>query len=244
MLNKKFYFKSLRKIVVGFGTLFNNVQIDRKDNDSAAAKSFVVPLSYAPREHYMATLRDGLDGLQTILPRMSYEMTGMQYDATRKLTTTGFTKGEIPTPAIQEFYKQLNPVPYNVSFDLNIFTRTIEDSLQIIEQIVPYFTPGFNIAIKEVDELNIVRDVQILLESVQPSDTWEDSVEGGRVITWTLSFTAEMNLYPPVEVSKVILKAISDIKKSVNVVDENITVEVSPITAKKSEPHTTTTTIL
>ena len=245
MLGQKFYFQSLRKIVVGFGTLFNTVEIDKQDDNSAANKTFIVPLSYAPREHYIASLRDRHDGvgIQSTLPRMSYEMTGMTYDPTRKLATTGYNKQEVNTPSVQEFYKQLNPVPYIVNFDVNIYTRTIEDSLQIIEQVVPYFTPSFNIAIKEIPELNIVRDISVTLDNVQPNDSWEGTLEENRVVSWTLSFSVEAHIYPPVTQSKVILQAITDIKYSDTQVAENITVSVDPLTAKQSDTHTITTSI-
>lgn len=245
MLGQRFYFQSLRKTVVGFGTLFDAIQIDRQDNDSVSAKTFVVPLSYAPREHYIATLRDSVatTGVQTTLPRMSYEMTGMTYDPTRKLSTTGYNKHEALAPAVKEFYRQLNPVPYIVTFDLNIYTRTIEDSLQIIEQVVPYFTPSFNISIKEISELSISRDVSVTLDSVTPNDTWESAVEEVRVISWTLSFSVEANIYPPVTVNGIINQAIIDLKLTNDTTLENITAAVSPNTANESDTHTITTTI-
>ena len=170
-------------------------------------------------------------------------MTGLTYDPTRKLATTGYKKQEISTPAIQEFNRQLNPVPYIATFDLNIYTRTIEDSLQLIEQIVAYFTPSFSITIKEIPEMNISRDVSVTLDGIQPQDTWENTVEELRVISWALSFSVEVSIYPPIAQSKVILQAIVDIRESATQIDETITVAVDPITAKESDAHAIVTSI-
>lgn len=243
MDGNNFYFGSLRKLVSGVGTLFNNIVIEHDDDDSDEHDKLIkVPLSYAPREHYMSVLRDKNNGLYMTLPRMSYAMTDMTYDPTRKKITTNYNRHISADAGIQEFYQQLNPIPYNVGFQLNVMTRTIEDGLQIIEQITPYFTPDFNIVIKEMPELGLVRDVPVSLESVAFDDSYSGQVGDERILTWTLTFTCMSQIYPPMKLSKVILKTITTLKENADKDIETITHEVTPNTAKKDEAWTITET--
>lgn len=241
--NNQFYFQSIRKMVVAFGTVFNGVELVRADDDSAETKSFIVPLAYAPREHYISTLKNGLDGVQISYPRMSYEMVGLQYDPSRKLATTAYNKREVTTPSDQNFYKQLNPVPYLFSFRLSVYVRTIEDGLQIVEQIVPYFTPDFVVTVKEITNLDIKRDVPIQLDSITSEDSFEGDVISERTIVWTLDFIMKGYIYPPIRQEKPILTAIAKINSKVNKTLETVAVSVDPLTAKESEVWNAITTI-
>jgi hypothetical protein len=175
---------------------------------------------------------------------MSYEMVGMSFDPTRKLSTTGYYKKETTTVSDSRLYKQLNPVPYNFNFNLNVYSRTTEDGLQIIEQILPYFRPDFTVTIKEVTELDIKRDVTIVLDGIDPTDTWESSVAETRVTAWTLSFTVRGNIYPPISLSKPILTSTVNINQKLGEPPiETLTVAVDPLTAKENEVWTAVTTI-
>ena len=169
MFGKHFYHESLRKVVVAFGTIFNNITIHRTDSSGNVIQSLKVPLAYSPKEKFLTRLEQqpNLDNREfsVTLPRMGFEIAGISYDPSRKLQKLGkFKAVKSSSSSIMDY--QYNPVPYNISFNLFSFTATAEGGLQIIEQILPYFQPDYTVTINAIPSMGIKRDVPIILNSV------------------------------------------------------------------------------
>lgn len=197
MLGTYFYHEILRRTVIGFGTLFNNIEIRHKDDAGKVQSKMKVPLAYGPIQKFLAKVEQQpqLNSRAAItLPRMSFEMTGIQYDATRKASITQTFK-TCNTGTLGNIKKVYMPVPYNVSFALSIATKLNDDMLQIIEQILPYFQPGLNLSINLVDSIGEKRDVPIILENINMSDDYEGSFDNRRALITTLTFTAKTYLF-------------------------------------------------
>lgn len=206
--DKIFYFASIRKIVLAFGTLFDDIHIQKKDESGTLIRSIKVPLSYAPSQPFLGRLQQGdlksapYSNIESILPRMSFEFSSLTYDATRKLNAIHFNMKSINQSGDVHF--QLAPVPWDINFNLNVYSELMDDSLQILEQILPYFNPSFNITVKEIPELGITKDVPILLSAVDIQDQYESGFQNRRIINWTLGFTCKSELFPPIKNEKVI----------------------------------------
>lgn len=200
---------SIRKYVIFFGTLFNQVFITREDSNGDTIQSMKVPLNYGPKEKFLARL-EGNPSLERpiaiSLPRMSFEIVNFSYDPTRKLATLGRIRGEDPANADKMRY-QYNPVPYDIQFNLYIMVKNAEDGTRIVEQILPFFAPEFTATLNVNPELNIKYDVPISLDSVSQEDTYEGSFETRRAIIWTLSFTMKAYIFGPTRTSSVIKQA-------------------------------------
>jgi hypothetical protein len=191
-----FYNRVIRKTVVGFGNLFNNITLVRYNADNSEAERFIVPIVYAAKEDYVMRLEGdpNLDKkIQIALPKMSYQMNGMTYDASRKLNTNikGFAKQTDGSTS-----SQYNPVPYNFDFSLFLYVRNIEDGTQMIEHIVPYFAPDYTIKINLIPEMGIIKEIPVILNSVDmPIEYDGDREKDTRVIIWTLNFTVKGLIY-------------------------------------------------
>ena len=220
MLGTHFYHEIIRKTIVGFGTLFNNVELRRTDKSGNIVQTIKVPLAYGPREKFLARLEaepqlDGRAEAQIQLPRISFEMKGISYDPSRKLSPVNIctTPKSGDTKAV---YTQYSPVPYNIDFELNIISKNNDDSVQILEQILPYFQPVFNISIKLVDTTSEVKDIPIILNNVGMQDDYEGDFRKRRALIHTLSFVAKTYLYGPVATSDVIRTVNVDIGTAIN----------------------------
>lgn len=207
-----YYHEILRKIVIGFGTLFNDITIKTTDSSNNVINSQKVPLAYAPQQKFLARLEQSEDlskTTQITLPRMSFEFTGLQYDSSRKVTTT--QKFLVPSPSNDGTVKQaFMPVPYNMAFELNIYTKLNDDMLQIVEQILPYFQPQFNLTVELVSSAAEKRDIPIVLEGLSMDDQYDGNFDTRRALIYTLRFTAKTYLFGPVAKdvsSKIIQKA-------------------------------------
>ena len=197
MLGTYFYHEILRKTVIGFGTLFNNIHIRHKTDGGGNFSVMKVPLAYGPMQKFLARIQQqpDLDRETAIsLPRISFEMGGIQYDSSRKtgLAQTFLTKSGTNAK------KVYMPVPYNVGFELSIMSKLSDDALQILEQIIPYFQPSFNITVNLVESIGEKKDIPIVLESVNYSDSYEGSFDSRRILIYTLAFTAKTYLFGPV----------------------------------------------
>ena len=197
MLGTYFYHEILRKTVIGFGTLFNNINIRHKDASGTNFSVLKVPLAYGPMQKFLARIQQQPDldrEIAITLPRLSFEMQGLQYDPTRKtgIAQTFLTKNGTNAK------KVYMPVPYNVAFELSIMSKLSDDALQILEQIVPYFQPSFNITVNLIDSIGEKKDIPIVLESINYSDQYEGGFESRRTIIYTLAFTAKTYLFGPV----------------------------------------------
>ena len=249
MFGRQFYHESLRKIVVAFGTIFNNIVIVRQDSDGGTIQRIKVPLAYSPKEKFLTRLEQqpNLDQREMAisLPRMGFEISGLSYDSSRKLQRVGKFKNVNTSDAGKQYY-QYNPVPYNLSFNLYSFTATAEDGLCIVEQILPYFQPDYTVTINAIPSMGIKRDVPITLNSVDYQDTYDGSFTNRRAVNYTMNFTAKTYLYGPIYSSKVIKETQTDIYTDTTGSpkrEERIVVVPNPTTADADDDFGFTTTI-
>lgn len=202
-----FYHGIIRKTIVSFGKLFSSIYIDRKEGDSvtgATVQRLQVPLAYAPKEKWLVRLEQDPDlssNVYTTLPRMSFEILGYTYDSVRK---TNRMQKIVCGSGVDSMNFVYSPAPYNIEISLYILTKTQEDGLQIIEQILPTFTPEYTLSIKVLPEMNIIQDVPVILNSVSVQDDYDGDFQTRRFVTHTLNFTLKTNLYGAVENNKVI----------------------------------------
>ena len=186
-----FYNRALRKYVIGFGNLFNEITLVRYNPDYSEAQRMIVPIVYAPKEDYVTRIETDphLDKkTQITLPRMSFELLGFNYDASRKQNTN--TRQFAQTS--QGLVAQYNPVPYNFDFNLYLYVRNIEDGTQIIEHILSYFTPDYTMKLNMIPEMGIVKEIPVILNSTAQDIDYEGNFERDtRVIIWTLAFTVK-----------------------------------------------------
>ena len=230
MLGTYTYHEIFRRSVVAFGTLFNNIELRRND------EVMKVPLAYGPKAKFLARLDQVPDPtnkrVQITLPRISFEINGLEYDSSRKVSPT--QKVKIASTA-DKSKNMFMPVPYNLSFEMGIISKNQEDALQIVEQILPYFQPHYNLSIKLVPSMNETRDVPIVLTNVEYEDIYEGEFAIRRAITYTLQFTMKTYLYGPVTESKVIKKTITDMYTDVNTTsaprEVRYTIQPNPISA-------------
>ena len=175
MLGQQFYHETIRKVVVAFGTVFNDIHLVRKDNDGSIIQTMKVPLAYGPRQKFLVRLREDADLTKQVavtLPRIGFEITGLSYDPGRKLNRVQQFKKVKGTTA-KQLDTQYMPVPYNVDFELYILSKQSDDALQIVEQILPYFQPDYTVTINDNTDMGIKRDVPIILNSVGYEDDYE-----------------------------------------------------------------------
>ena len=250
MLGNRFYNQSLRKLIIAFGQVFNNIVIQRTNKTGGVTARIKVPLAYAPKEKFIVRLdqQANLNSREfaTSLPRMGFEITGLAYDPSRKLTRVQ-KYSQVKTG---EDGKKLNfnytPVPYNINLQLYIFTATAEDGLQIVEQILPFFQPDFTVTINAVPALDIKRDVPIVLGNINYEDNYDGDFTTRRAVIYTLSFTAKSYLFGPMNNSSVIKKSQADIGTDTDTPltrEERIVVIPNPTTADADDDFGFTTTI-
>ena len=201
-----FYNEILRKTIISFGTLFNGLTIKQ---DGSTVK---VPLAYGPTQKFLARLEQAPNlsqATQISLPRMSFEFTGLTYDSSRKVTTTQTIAVKNPDDGT-DIKKVFMPVPYNMQFELAIMCKLNDDALQLVEQILPFFQPQYNLTINLVSLINEKKDVPVVLENITMDDQYEGDFTSRRVLLYTLRFTAKTYLFGPVtSASKDIIKTAS-----------------------------------
>ena len=209
MLGSTFYHQTIRKYVAAFGTLFNDINIERKNSSGTVIERVKVPLAYGPRQKWILALSDTTDQRRVLaarLPRIGFALTGVNYDSVRKLNTV-IRNVAANTASTGSVLSQYNPVPYNFDFELFILVNNAEDGTQILEQILPYFTPEFTVTINTIPDMGIKADVPIVLNSASQSDEYEGELATRRTIIWTLSFLLKGFVYPDVK-SGTLIKSI------------------------------------
>jgi hypothetical protein len=211
--NAYFYHQLTRKYVVTFGNMFNNITLKKINKVTGGEiERIKVPIVYAPKEKYFTRLRTDPDfnrAIQTLLPRMSFEITGMSYDASRKqnsLLRSGVVANTSSTGATQYM-----GVPYDINFELVIYARNVDDGTQIAEQILPYFNPDYTVTTNMVPQLGFLRDVPIILNNVSYNIEHEGGFDQVRYVNWTLSFTMKGYYYGPVQTPKIIRTVFANI---------------------------------
>ena len=217
MLGQYYYHEILRKTIIAFGTIFNDIHIRHRDGAGKENSDIRVPLAYGPMQKFLARLEQQPDlnrAVQITLPRMSFETTNIAYDATRKGGITQTFKASDGS----KLRKVFMPVPYNIGFELNVLVKLNDDALQIVEQILPYFQPSFNVTIDLVDVIGEKRDVPIVLDNISFQDDYEGDFATRRALIYTLNFTAKTYLFGPVSDSSegLIKKVRVDYHASVN----------------------------
>ena len=198
MLGQYYYHEIVRKTIIAFGTLFNDIHIRHQDGDGNDVSDMKVPLAYGPSQKFLARLTQQADlnkPVQINMPRMSFEMTSIQYDSTRKSSLVQTFKTCDDGSKVKKVFM---PVPYNIGFELNILSKLNDDSLQILEQILPYFQPHFNLTVDLVQSIGEKRDIPIVLESVNFQDDYEGNFDTRRALIHTLQFTAKTYLFGPI----------------------------------------------
>ena len=251
MLGNRFYNQSLRKLIIAFGQVFNNIVIQRTNKTGGVTARIKVPLAYAPKEKFMVRLdqQANLNSREfaTSLPRMGFEITGLNYDPTRKLNTMGQRVHKTYVKGAPSIKKMFNPVPYLFNFSLFVFVDNAEDGTQILEQILPFFQPDFTVTVNAIPELNIKRDIPIILNSVSYEDTYSGDFSQRRAVIYTLGFTAKTYLFGPASTQKVIKNvqsdAYTDTDQNNKAREVRIVITPDPTTADADDDFGFTTTI-
>ena len=250
MFGTRFYNQGFKKLIVAFGQIFNNIVIQRTNSSGGVTARIKVPLAYAPKEKFLVRLdqQANLDSREfaTSLPRMGFEITGLSYDSTRKLTRVQkYSKVKSGEDGKKMNYNY-SPVPYNISMNLYVFTATAEDGLQIIEQILPFFQPDYTVTVNVVPELNIKRDIPIVLGNIGYEDTYDGDFTNRRAVIYTLSFTAKTYLFGPMNNQGVIKQTQADVYTDTDTTstrEERIVVVPDPTSADADDDFGFTTTI-
>jgi len=195
MLGNYFYHEIIRRTVVSFGTLFNDIHIRHENSNDKSISDMRVPLAYGPMQKFLARLEQQPElnkATQISLPRMSFEMTSLQYDATRKAGITQTFKACDDDGNVKKVYM---PVPYNIGFELNLLCKLNDDALQVTEQILPYFQPSFNLTVDLVDSIGEKKDIPIVLDNISFQDDYEGDFSTRRSLIYTFNFTAKTYLF-------------------------------------------------
>jgi len=199
-----FYHGIIRKTIVAFGSLFSNIQIQRKSKDGTdtTLQTIKVPVAYAPKEKWIVRIEQDPtleNTTYTVLPRMSFEVTSISYDSSRKLNRMNkMVQYKAPVGAgLPSYTAMYTPVPYNIDISLYILTKTQEDAMQIVEQILPYFTPEFTLSLNTIPGMSVANDIPVILNSVSVQDDYDGDFQTRRFVTYTLTFNLKVNLYGP-----------------------------------------------
>lgn len=252
-----FYHERIRRSVGAFGALFNEMYILRKKADGSSVDQIRVPLSYAPKRKFLERIKEDeaneLNQVEVIaltLPRMSFEITGIQYDALRQLPRTQSISKISSTGKKQRIYTK---TPYNIQFQLNVYAKNHDDALQVVEQIMPYFTPTYTLTMKPLDDYTDIKDdIPLTLNSIDFSDDFEGTLEQRRTIIYTLDFEMKIDFYGPIQDGKVIRRADicvflpdeTDSDTSSWALESLIRTEVSPFDVGLDSDYTIVETIL
>jgi hypothetical protein len=236
MFGTWFYHKRVRTAVAVFGSLFNNLYVLRKNSSGETISQVKVPLSYAPRRDFISRLNEmnnGEDAERRVamkLPRMSFEIVSLVYDASRQLPkSNNFSKSLATT--VNERRKMYVSAPYTLIFQLSIYAKSQDDGLQVVEQILPYFTPQYTVSVKPFSDIpSLTEDMPITIQSVSLEDNYEGAIGDRRTIVYTLDFEVKMNLHGPVNEGKIIRDVKSNLYlQGAGLLDSDVFVEALQI---------------
>lgn len=245
--NSHFYNRTIRKVVVAFGTLFNDIVVIRYNKDGTTPRErFKVPLSYGAKEKYITRLNSDptlFKSVNIVVPRISFNLDNLSYDASRKQITTLQNFSAI-TGSSTTMKSQYLPVPYNFDFSLSIYVRNTEDGTQILEQILPFFTPDFTVTVDFIQPMDQKYDLPIILNSVQSNVEYEGDMMSTRLITWDLTFTAKGFIWPFIKSNTSLIKEannnvhiVQDVNTTVKSNTVEMSVEVDPPTAEPDDEY-------
>ncbi len=229
MFGTTFYHGTTRKLIIAFASVFNNIHVQRREKDGTLVSDVKVPIAYESQKKYLARLiKDTKKNRQ--VPRMGFVMSGMEIDPSRAMNQMTEISFNDPSNDGAKRRKIFAPIPYNFNFTLDIYVDYMDDGLQIIEQIIPYFQPDFNVVIEEVPALDIERDVPIILGAVTMTDEFEGEFGDHRIVNWTLDFIVKGWVYPPITDGSIIKEIITNYKLA--------GVSVDPLTAEVDDAWT------
>ena len=239
MLGQQFYHETVRNVIVAFGTMFNNIQIVRKDNSGTVTQTMKVPLAYGPKQKFLTRLDQdpSLSSATAItLPRLGFEIGALSYDSARKLNRVQkFKKVKSSSSDASKLDTQYMPVPYNMDITLYAMAKNSDDALQIVEQILPFFQPDYTITVNDMADMGIKRDVPIILNSISYEDNYEGDFDQRRALIYTMNFTCKFYLYGPVTSSNIIRTVqadqFADLPDKSPKREQRLTVTPDPITA-------------
>jgi len=230
-----FYWTTTRKSIIAFGNMFSNIYVIRNKVNDDPGEVIRVPISYAPRQGFIARIEQQPDidnkSFQVVLPAMAFEFAGMVYDPTRKISP--ITQNRTVNSNPNTLTAQYAPTPYNLSMNLYVYARNQDDGLQIIEQIIPFFNPDYNLVLKAIPALDIKNDLPITLETISYEDNYESDFTTRRSIIWTLNFSLKLNYYGPKADQGIIRKVIATTfsNEALSNTQTTYTVEASPANA-------------
>lgn len=240
MFGTYFYHEKIRKCVSIFGRMFNNLYVLRKNSSGAVISQVKVPLSYAPKAKYLERIRENPDldtdtKVAIKLPRMSFEITAFTYDTTRQLAKTSNFNTIGSDPANRQ--KFFAPVPYTINFQLNIYAKTQDDALQVVEQILPYFNPQYTLTIKPflVEYPTFKEDIPIAIQAVSFTDDFDGQLETRRTIIYTLDFEMKVSFHGPIENKDIIRTSIANVNQiNAGLLDSDVKLETITVTPNPS----------
>ena len=247
MFGDHFYHATMRKSVAVFGTLFNNLKVIRKASDGSVLNQVRVPLAYGPKQKFLARLdqETGFDAPMAIkLPRMAFEITSLTIDTTQKLAKRNQVV-ELHASDVTKKKTIKHFTSYNIGMSLYILAKNQDDGLQIVEQILPYFTPEYSVTIKPIDGWDHKQDVAVILNNVAIDDQYEGDFVERRVLIYQLDFTMKMKFYGPTGDSKIIREINIDFhdKENTTKLFEEMDFTISPSNADEDDNYTVVTTI-
>ena len=238
MLKEKFYHGTVRKAITAFGSLFTDIYIDRiNEKTGKADQTIKIPLLYSPRQQSIATIEATPESyeqeFQSILPRMGFEIVGLQYDPSRQISQTQYTMAQRDSKTQSSLYA---PAPYIISITLSIYTRNQDDGWQIVEQIIPLFNPDYNVNKNSMPDLGLEEDIPIILNSVNFNDMYDGTYAERRMIIWDLSFSLKLNFFGPVRKTSVIKRTKIDVVDQDSRADiAHYKAEIVPFSAEKDD---------
>jgi hypothetical protein len=212
MFTNIFYHGTIRKAILAFGTIFNDISVVRRDKFGREIERIKVPAKYGPTESYLIKTNKNPDFNDSVViefPRIGYQTTSFTYDGSRKLNTMHKNRKSIENDG-SHVNSQYNPVSYKIGMELYIISKYGDDGNQIVEQILPWFTPDYTVTIKAIPELNLIDDVPITITGVAANDNFEDDWITRRDVVWTLNFEMKVLFYGPIRVKNVITKVQTD----------------------------------
>jgi hypothetical protein len=212
MFGAQYYHGAIRKYIIAFGNLFNDIIVQRLDSNGNRIQSLMVPLAYGPKEKWLIRMSQdpNLDQEVAItLPRMGFEIISMNYAAQRKLSST-IRNVRLKTTDNDRIDTQYTPVPYDINILLSIFVRNADDGAQILEQILPYFRPEFTTNVRLIPEMNVIVDTPVVLQDVTIEDTYEGDFDTRRALIYNLNFSMKSYIYGPISHSGLIKRSITN----------------------------------
>ncbi len=249
--HKTFYNQHIRKAIIAFGTLFNGIYIERNDENGNKAQRIKIPLSYVPKQKFIARLgaapdlENGRTAFEVVLPRIGFEIQGLEYDSKRKLQITQRVKSVQEDGSLRQGFVS---TPYNLKINLSVYAKNQDDGLQIIEQILPHFNPDFNVTVNEIPSLGVSRDLQFILDSVDYESEYESDFSERVKVIYNLSFTVKINFFGFVGDADIIRKTIINLYANPSIplgtlppeslIGERITTTLDPYEASPEDDYT------